>query len=160
MTVENITNYLRVTDRISSSGQPQENEFRAISSAGFAAIINLAMPDSDNAIPEEGSIVTELGMSCHHIPVPFDAPKSNHLKQFFGLMDSLQGQKVWVHCVVNYRASAFLYLYRRWKGMSEDEAQMAMFKNWTPNAMWLAFMAQPIDQLGYSTCESVEKPHD
>ncbi len=159
MTVENITNYLRVSDRLSSSGQPDEDGFRSISAAGFCAVINLAMPDSKNAIPEEGSIVTELGMTYHHIPVPFDAPKTNHLRQFFGLMVSLQDQNVWVHCVVNYRVSAFLYLYRRWKGMSEDDARMAVFKNWEPNATWLAFMAQPIDQLRYNNSpQPTQKP--
>ena len=146
MTVENIINYLWVSDRISSSGQPDEDGFRSIAAAGFGAVINLAMPDSENAIPEEGSIVTELGMAYHHIPVPFDAPKANHLKQFFGLMESLQDENVWVHCVMNYRVSAFLYLYRRWKGMPHDEARIAVLADWEPNATWRAFMAQPIER--------------
>ena len=146
MTVENIINYLWVSDRISSSGQPDEDGFRSIAAAGFGAVINLAMPDSENAIPEEGSIVTELGMAYHHIPVPFDAPKANHLKQFFGLMESLQDENVWVHCVMNYRVSAFLYLYRRWKGMPDDEARIAVLADWEPNATWRAFMAQPIER--------------
>ena len=147
MTVESITNYLRVSDRISSSGQPDEDGFHSIAVAGFGAVINLAMPDSDNAIPEEGSIVTMLGMTYHHIPVPFDAPETSHLRQFFGLMESLEDENVWVHCVVNYRVSAFLYLYCRWKGASNDEAREAMLKDWKPNATWRAFLAQPIDQL-------------
>jgi protein tyrosine phosphatase (PTP) superfamily phosphohydrolase (DUF442 family) len=143
MTVETITNYLRVSDRISSSGQPDEDGFRSIAAAGFGAVINLAMSDSDNAIAGESSLVTELRMAYHHIPVPFEAPNSNHLIQFFALMESLQGQNVWVHCVLNYRVSAFLYLYRRWKGMPEDEARKALFKDWEPDGTWRAFMAQP-----------------
>ena len=142
MTIETITNYIRVSDRLSSSGQPDEDGFRSIAAAGFAAVINLAMPDSDKAIPEEGSVVTRLGMAYHHIPVPFDEPKTRHLTQFFGLMDSLQNENVWAHCVVNYRVSAFLYLYRRWKGMSEDEARIAVLPDWQPNATWQAFMTQ------------------
>ncbi len=104
------------------------------------------MPDSDWAIPEEGSIVTEFGMTYHHIPVPFEAPSTKHLIQFFGLMESLRDENVWVHCVVNYRVSAFLYLYRRWKGMSNDEALEAVIKDWKPNATWQAFMNQPISK--------------
>jgi protein tyrosine phosphatase (PTP) superfamily phosphohydrolase (DUF442 family) len=147
MSVENITNYLRVSDQISSSGQPDEDGFRAISSAGFSTVINLAMPNSENAIPEEGSIVTELGMTYHHLPVPFDAPRTDHLKQFFGLMESLQNQNVWVHCALNYRVSAFLYLYRRWKGMSEGEARVAVLKDWQPDATWQAFISQPLEKI-------------
>lgn len=147
MLVEQITNYLRVSDRISSSGQPDEDGFHAIATAGFGAVINLAMPDSDNAIPEEGNIVTKHGMTYHHIPVPFDAPKTSHLRQFIGLMESLEDEKVWVHCVVNYRVSAFLYQYRRWKGIPDDEARKAVLKAWKPNAIWQGFLALPIDRL-------------
>jgi protein tyrosine phosphatase (PTP) superfamily phosphohydrolase (DUF442 family) len=145
MTPENITNYIRVSDRLSSSGQPDEDGFRCIAAAGFSAVINLAMPDSDRAIPEEGGIVTQLGMSYHHIPVPFDAPKSSHLTQFFGVMDALENDKVWVHCVVNYRVSAFLYLYRRWKGLSEDEARLAMLPDWQPDSTWQRFITGQTD---------------
>lgn len=147
MRVEKITNYLRVSNRISSSGQPDIDEFRFIAAAGFGAVINLAMPDSKNAIPHEGSIVTSLGMTYHHIPVPFDAPKPIHLRQFFGIMESLDDTNVWVHCVVNYRVSAFLYLYHRWQGVSNKQAQTAIFKGWQPNAIWREFMAQPVEPL-------------
>ncbi len=142
MTLEKITNYIRVSDSLSSSGQPNEDGFRCIAAAGFSAVVNLAMPDSDGAIAEEGSIVTTLGMTYHHIPVPFDEPKGSHLTQFFGLMDALEDDTVWVHCVVNYRVSAFLYLYRRWKGLSEDEARLAMLPDWKPNRTWQEFMTR------------------
>ena len=93
MSIQTITNYLRVSDRVSSSGQPDEEGFRSIAAAGFHAVINLAMPDSEGAIAEEGGIVTQLGMSYHHIPVPFDEPKVSQLTQFFGLMDTLENDK-------------------------------------------------------------------
>jgi len=98
--VENMTNYLCGSDRVSSSGQPVVDQFRAMAEAGFNAVINLAMPDSENAIPEEGGIVMELGMAYHHIPVSFEAPKTSHLEQFIGFMESLQAEKVFVqNCV-------------------------------------------------------------
>lgn len=160
MPVENITNYIRVSDRLSSSGQPDEIGFRSIAGSGFSAVINLAMPDSENALPEEGGIVTELGMAYYPIPVPFDAPKTSHLRHFFGLMESFQNEVVWVHCVKNYRVSAFLYLYRRWKGMPEDEARLAVLADWKPNETWQAFMAQPVNKLSadYSPLQ-MQKPH-
>ena len=61
--IENITNYIRISDRIASSGQPEEQQFKDIAQAGFQVVINLAMPNSDNAIPEEGYIVTARKMS-------------------------------------------------------------------------------------------------
>ena len=141
MSIESVTNYLRVSDKVSSSGQPDEAGFRSIAAAGFDAVINLAMPDSDGAIAEEGRIVTQLGMSYHHIPIPFDAPKASQLTHFFGLMDALETEKVWVHCVVNYRVSAFLYLYRRRQGLPDGEARKAMLPAWEPNDTWQKFMS-------------------
>ena len=104
-----IYNHYRLTDSIASSGQPLEDQFKDIAEAGYDAVINLAMPDSDHAIPTEGSIVTSLGMTYIHIPVPFDAPSEGHFAAFSGYMDTLQKKKVWVHCVVNARVSAFLF---------------------------------------------------
>ncbi|MCG7984154.1 MAG: protein tyrosine phosphatase family protein [Candidatus Thiodiazotropha lotti] len=93
MAIENIINYLRISDRIASSGQPDEAQFKAIAQAGFQVVINLAMPNSDHAIPEEGYIVTARKMSYVHIPVPFDAPDAEHLKTFVGFMEGVQDKK-------------------------------------------------------------------
>ena len=108
-----IKNALNVTPNIASSGQPTIDEFEQIAEQGVQVIINLAMPDSTSAIENEGSIVTSLGMTYIHIPVPFDAPSQTHLEQFLNIMKAFSAHKIWVHCAMNYRASAFLYLYCR-----------------------------------------------
>ena len=79
MAVEEITNYMHISECIASSGQPEEHQFNDIAVAGYQAVINLARPNSENAIPEEGYLVTALGMAYVHIPVPFDAPNIEHL---------------------------------------------------------------------------------
>ncbi|EGV33878.1 Beta-lactamase hydrolase-family protein [Thiorhodococcus drewsii AZ1] len=142
MHIETIKNYRRPSDRIATSGQPEELEFRAIAEAGFEVVVNLAMPNSENAIPEEGYIVTARRMLYVHIPVPFEAPTASHLRSFLGLMDTFADQKVWVHCVVNYRASAFLYQYARLvEGRTHEDALSVMLPTWEPNAVWQAFLA-------------------
>jgi len=139
----NIKNYLAVTTTIASSGQPAVNEFEQIAEQGYQVIINLAMPDSSSAIADEGHIVTSLGMTYVHIPVPFDAPKQSHLIQFFNVMAGLSDRKIWVHCALNYRASAFLYLYLRViEQLPEHEAKQAMLPSWQPNETWSAFITQ------------------
>lgn len=141
MSIETIINYLRVDHLIASSGQPEEQQFESIAAAGFRVVINLAMPDSENALPDEGSIVTELKMVYVHIPVPFDAPDIHHIKTFFEIMDAFYGQKIWVHCVVNYRVSAFMYLYlRHAQGVAEHEARKAILPSWQPNELWKKLM--------------------
>jgi protein tyrosine phosphatase (PTP) superfamily phosphohydrolase (DUF442 family) len=144
--MQDITNYVQLTDLVGTSGQPTEQQFKAIADAGFTAVINLAMPDSDKAIPEEGSIVTGLGMSYVHIPVPFDAPSCAHLKQFSGAMQAFDGQRVWVHCVVNARVSAFMYQYlTKVKGLPEAESRSPILDRWEPDMdeVWRNFLAMP-----------------
>jgi protein tyrosine phosphatase (PTP) superfamily phosphohydrolase (DUF442 family) len=141
MPLEDITNYIRVSDRIASSGQPKEHEFKDIAQAGFEVVINLAMPNSDNAIPEEGYIVTARKMHYIHIPVPFEAPQPEHIKDFIAVMDGFEQKKVWVHCVVNHRVSAFLFLYMRLvKNATREEASRVVLKSWKPNPVWADFM--------------------
>lgn len=97
MGIEKITNFLQISDRIASSGQPEEHQFKNIADANYQVIINLAMPDSDNAAPEEGNIVTANKMTYAHIPVPFDAPNVNHLRMFIKIPSPFSKQRVLVH---------------------------------------------------------------
>lgn len=141
MSIKEITNYIQVSERIASSGQPEGHQFRDIAQAGYQVVINLAMPDSANAIPDEGHIVTARKMSYVHIPVPFDAPDIEHLRLFFGVMIGLPDKKIWIHCVVNKRVSAFLYQYERLiLGKPPEEAARVMLPAWEPDDVWQRFM--------------------
>jgi protein tyrosine phosphatase (PTP) superfamily phosphohydrolase (DUF442 family) len=148
MNIEAIKNHLRVSDRIASSGQPEEAQFKYIAAAGFEVVVNLAMPNSENAIPEEGNIVTAHKMTYVHIPVPFDAPNAEHLQQFFAVMNAFAQRKIWVHCVLNYRVSAFLYQYQRLvHGEAPEQARKVMLTCWQPNETWQRFMAITKEEL-------------
>jgi len=142
MSIEEINNYLKISERLASSGQPEKNQFSDIADAGFQVVINLAMPDSVNAIPEEGNIVTAHKMAYVHIPVPFDSPGIDHLRQFINIMQACMDRKIWVHCVFNYRVSAFLYQYLQVAAdVSEAQARKALLPSWQPDDVWQRFMA-------------------
>lgn len=141
--MKNITNFVLLTELIATSGQPAREQFSEIANLGYSTVINLAMPDSDGAIPEEGGIVTSLGMAYVHIPVPFDRPTIDHLRQFIGVMNTLDGKRVWVHCVKNWRVSAFMYHYLRFeKGLPEVECRTPMLAAWEPamDEVWRVFI--------------------
>ena len=149
MDIEDITNHIRVSDLLASSGQPEEHQFKSIADAGYQVVINLAMPDSENAIAEEGNIVTSLEMTYVHIPVPFESPGIDHLKEFLDVMAAFTGRKVWVHCAVNYRVSACLYQYLRLtQGATDEEAGLAMLPSWRPDEVWRQFMALSSKDIG------------
>ena len=136
-----VKNYLEVSPELSSSGQPAHDDFAKIAALGFQVVINLSMPDSNNAVSDEGYLVSSAGMNYIHIPVPFDEPKESHLRAFSRIMDAFSGDKIWVHCALNYRASAFLYLYHRLtKKQSKQEAESFIFPGWEPNDTWSTFI--------------------
>jgi protein tyrosine phosphatase (PTP) superfamily phosphohydrolase (DUF442 family) len=107
-----IRNFLRIDDQLATSGMPQPDDFAAMRQAGFDVVINLALPTSDNALPNEGELVSAQGMTYVHIPVNFDAPQLKDFERFTKMMDVCVGQKVFVHCAANMRVSAFLFLHR------------------------------------------------
>jgi len=139
----NVTNYLRISDRISTSGQPAAGDFEEIAKQGFRTVINLALPTSDHAIPDEGALVTRTGMTYVHIPVDWEAPRAGQFQQFAGILRQNETENIWVHCVLNMRVSCFMYLYhRKVKGMPEAEARALMNRIWEPNdfKQWRRFM--------------------
>ncbi|GAB1261556.1 protein tyrosine phosphatase family protein [Aurantivibrio plasticivorans] len=144
-----ILNYYQVTASIASSGQPTEAQFDEIARDGYEVIINLAMPDYENSIATEGSIVTSLVMSYIHIPVPFDSPNKDHFETFAGFMDALGSKKVWVHCIVNARVSAFLFRYLQSKGFSAAQAKTPVLEQWLPkmDSVWREFISHAQEQL-------------
>jgi len=114
------------------------------------AVINLAMADSSHAMRDEAAIVTGLGMCYYHIPVPFDAPNVDQLREFMAVMRSLEGKKIWVHCVRNWRVSAFMYHYlRHEKGVSLAAACSPMIDEWLPlmSDAWKVFLVMTPDDI-------------
>ncbi len=140
MTPKGILNTIVINERISTSGQPSPNQFEEISDAGFTSVINLAMPDSTNALPDEGGFVSEAGMNYFHIPVPFEAPTRAHLSLFLKMMKALEKDKVWVHCALNWRVSAFMHHYQREILKLAKFERTPMLESWQPDEVWQEFL--------------------
>ncbi len=140
MAVTNILNYIKISDKVSTSGQPSPDQFNLIANAGFSAVINLAMPDSTNALPDEGGLVTEAGMNYFHIPVPFEAPTHQHLMLFLKVMKAVENDKIWVHCALNMRVSAFMQHYQQQALNRSPNDCIPMLENWQPEEAWQRFL--------------------
>ena len=139
--VETIINYYELADGLVSSGQPSPEEFAAIRDAGYHVIINLVPGDAPMALANEKEIVENLGMQHIHIPVIWDSPQVSDVEKFFDSMQKNRDKRIFVHCEVNYRASSFLYLYRRkFLGVDEKQARQDLQWIWAPNATWKRFM--------------------
>jgi len=136
-----IKSYRAIGERLGTAGQPTENQFQWVREAGFKAVINLALPTSDNALADEGKIVTGLGMSYVHIPVDFKAPSAEDFRTFCGVMEAFADRRVFVHCAANMRVSAFVFLYRvLYQNASELEAKRDLHAIWKPDEVWSCFI--------------------
>jgi hypothetical protein len=61
--------------------------------------------------------------------------------QFCSVMKQLKEVPVHVHCIANYRVSAFFYRYRRdVLGMDATKARAEMEAIWHPEGVWAAFV--------------------
>ncbi len=147
--LSDIRNFHPIGERIGTAGQPARDQFALIRQAGFDVVINLALPTSTDALPDEGSIVTSHGMAYLHIPVDFATPAPAHFRLFCQAMDGFSGQRVFVHCVANKRVSAFLYLYRILRqGVALDDAARDLTTIWEPDPAWARFIEDQLQANG------------
>ena len=150
--MKSIRDYYQISDRLATSGQPTPQEFSAIAQAGYQTIINLATTSSTNALVDEGAIVTDLGMVYIHIPVVWDDPKLQDVETFFRIMQTLDRQKIWVHCAKNMRVSCFVYLWQKHiLQLPEDRARYPMSQIWQPTGVWQQLMKQAESSLDYES---------
>ena len=130
---ETIYNWRRLDDRITTSGQPTEPQLADIRALGVRHIINLGLHSHEKALPDEAASVSRLGITYIHIPVDFQKPTDRDFDQFCSAMEQLKGVPVHVHCIANYRVSAFFYRYRRdVLGMDEVQARAEMGRDLAP----------------------------
>jgi len=141
--MKDIYNYLFFNEKLSSSGMPRAEEMKSIAEAGVQVVINLAPHDSPNAVPNEAKLVESLGMQYIYVPVNWGTPTKDGLNIFIDAMDANQDKKIHVHCEANFRASAFVSMYRilrlDWK---PEDAFEIMHTIWDEDAypVWKMFI--------------------
>jgi len=141
--LEAIYNWRRLDDRITTSGQPTEPQLVDIQALGIRHVVNLALHTHEKALPDERGSLERLGISYTHIPVDFQNPTDQDFDQFCAVMEQLKDDPVHVHCIANYRVSAFIYRYRRdVLGMEEAQARAEMEAIWHPEGVWANFIAR------------------
>jgi protein tyrosine phosphatase (PTP) superfamily phosphohydrolase (DUF442 family)/ribosomal protein S18 acetylase RimI-like enzyme len=140
-----IYSFRAIGDRLGTAGQPTEAQLGRVRESGFEAVINLALPTSDGALANEGSIVTGLGMSYVHIPVDFKAPAAGDFRAFRRVMEAFDDRPVFVHCAANMRVSAFVFLYRvLCEQVPVSEAERDLHAIWEPDEVWSRFIREQL----------------
>ncbi|MEM9136432.1 MAG: protein tyrosine phosphatase family protein [Cyanobacteria bacterium P01_F01_bin.42] len=151
-----IKDFLQVSDRISTAGQPTQAEFSTIRDAGHRTVINLAVADSPGALANESEIVQDLGLDYIHIPVVWESPNIQDALRFFEVMNQRESETVFIHCAANKRVSAFLFLYRvLCLGEQQVNAQRSLLQVWTPNVIWQTFIDQMVSEFAPRSAPSI-----
>lgn len=135
-----VRNWHRRDPRVTTSGQPSEDQLAAIAALGVRHVVNLGLHSHEQALADEGASVRALGMGYVHIPVDFAAPREADFARFCAVMAQLADETIHVHCIANWRVSAFFYRYDR-DVLRRDAttARATMEAIWRPDKVWAAF---------------------
>ena len=79
---ESVYNYLALSERLATSGQPTRAQFETIKAAGYETIINLLPHELENALKGEEALIGELGLNYIYIPVDFKNPLESDYQAF------------------------------------------------------------------------------
>ncbi len=137
----------RLGTDVTTSGRLDAHDPARLAAIGVARVINLALDEHPEALAGEADKLASLGIAYTHIPVPFDAPNDDHFAAFCTALEAAEAP-VHVHCIMNWRVSAFFYRYHLARGMAKAEARALLEQQWSPDKSdhpaapaWAAFIA-------------------
>jgi len=145
---DHIYAFQRLDERTTTSGRLVAEDVASLAASGIRHVINLA-PDMEGngSLPGEAELMAENGLRYTYIPVPFMAPEDEQYEAFRQAYEA-DDEPVHVHCIANWRVSAFFYRYNRdVRGMDDAEARALMEQQWSPEngdyaAIWGPFIAK------------------
>lgn len=137
----------RLDARTTTSGRLAAGDPARLAAIGVRHVINLAPADSSGALAHENALLAAHAIAYTHIPVPFDAPRLAHYEAFRAALDA-GPHPVHVHCIMNWRVSAFFYRYHRERGEDAVAARARLERQWSPEThphkdapAWARFIA-------------------
>lgn len=128
---EDIRNWQRRPDGITTSGKLEAHDPARLAAIGVRHVVNLALDTHPEALADEAALMAAEGIAYTHIPVPFDAPTPDHVAALEHALAAHPGP-AHVHCIMNYRVTAFFYLLDVAAGVPETEARARMAMVWNP----------------------------
>jgi protein tyrosine phosphatase (PTP) superfamily phosphohydrolase (DUF442 family) len=145
--LENIPNFLALSENVFTGGMPNEEQLANAAQRGVELVINLAPHEVSNALPNETELVTSLGMQYINIPVIWNTPTKDGLDRFMDVMEENKDKRILIHCQANFRATAFVALYRILRqGWNTDDAMEGMHQIWDTEdyPIWKMFIEESL----------------
>jgi protein tyrosine phosphatase (PTP) superfamily phosphohydrolase (DUF442 family) len=134
-------NFVEWRTGLHSAAQPSADWLATVKDKGYDLVVNLAPPQSHGSLREEGGIVGAKGVTYVNIPVNFGNPTAEDFRMFTEVMKAAARKSVFVHCQVNMRGSAFVFLYRvLHEGAEIGETGRKLNGVWAPDNVWKRFI--------------------
>ena len=149
--LKNMYNFLTLSENLFTGGMPTVDQLEDAAQQGVQIVINLAPHDVIDALPNEEQLATSLGMQYINIPVVWNTPTRDGLDRFMDVMDENKDKKILLHCQANFRATAFMALYRILRlGWSPEDAMKGMDMIWDVEdyPVWKMFILENLKRSG------------
>ncbi len=138
--INDIINYVKLSDRISTAGQPLADEIGFVSENKFEVVIFLALFENSD-LPLEKEIIGKKGLIFEHLPVVFKNPQISEFDTFIELLKKHKNKRIFIHCELNMRVSVFMSLYFMViENLPYKDAMELIHKIWKPDEIWEKFM--------------------
>jgi protein tyrosine phosphatase (PTP) superfamily phosphohydrolase (DUF442 family) len=142
-------NFVQWREGLASAAQPDSAWLARAKELGYDVVVNLAPPQAQGSIANEGGIVASKGVKYVNIPVDFMHPNAEDFRFFSEVMKAAEGRNVFVHCQANFRGSSFVFLYRViHEGAPAGEAWKKLQGVWVPEPQWKRFIEETLKANG------------
>ena len=143
MMYQDIFNFLVAAPGLMTAGQPTKEQLQRLAGDGCTLVINLHTNDPRWELPNEAGLLERMGVEYHNVPVEFSAPSPEDYARFEQILLQRGERTTLVHCVANYRVTAFMALFgEKQLGWDRAKADAFIAQVWQPDRVWSAFLEQ------------------
>jgi uncharacterized protein (TIGR01244 family) len=140
-----LPNYVELTARIGTGGQPNDAGMKQLAEKGYKSIINLRTSSEEADLAAEEKQAMQLGLRYYLVPIDGREPSEAQALAFDALMSALKSDKVFVHCGSGNRVGSVMMIYLALEeGMPIDKAEQEAKKAGLRSAPLLEFAKQVI----------------
>lgn len=109
-TMYGLKNANQLLEGVITAGQPDEEQFERLATAGYKTVIDLREPGEDRGL-NEPETVRSVGMEYVNIPVGHENIDDESFEKFQELLADVERRPILVHCTSANRVGALLIPY-------------------------------------------------
>ncbi len=138
-----INNYYQYNQNLASGAQPTAEQIAELKKEGFEVVFNISPSSTRNALLNEAALVEQNKMDYIHFPVDCSNLRPIHFQTFRGILNGVEGKRVFVHCGGNIKSSNLIHMYHVIeKQMDEAESLEILRKIQDPEEKWFTYFRQ------------------